>query len=258
MERKEFLVASGMLITSAMVPAWVIDSDGAISKESKEEIRDRRPDPSAFEEPILKALTLSINAPNPHNTQAWKFKIVNDKQAILYVDKKKLLLATDPPGRQIHIGCGSFVALFRMAASSLGYLAVVDYLPEGEYALNEAGNKPVARLTLEVSNIKTDVLFKHVYARQTNRGIYSGAIITQSELNSITGLSLPGHAHIQLHADPLTFSPLLDLLYKGMEVECFDWNPYDESRQWLRVKADIASKRDGINMRTSGMKGFKR
>ena len=43
-----------------------------------------------------------------------------------------------------------------------------------------------------------------------------------------------------------------------MEVECFDWNAYDESLKWLRVKDDIATRRDGINMRTGGMRGFKR
>ena len=176
MERKEFLITSGMLLTTAMLTACAIESEGAISNESEEGIKNRRPDPSKFREPILQAITLGINAPNPHNTQAWKFKIISDKQALLYVDEKKILPATDPPARQIHIGCGSFVAVFRMGAESLGYEAVVDYLPEGEYNFKSIGNKPVARLTLEASSKKTDILFQHLYARQTNRGIYEESL----------------------------------------------------------------------------------
>lgn len=41
-----------------------------------------------------------------------------------------------------------------------------------------------------------------------------------------------------------------------MEVECYDWNAYDESRKWFRVKGDIATKRDGINLRVGGSSGF--
>jgi hypothetical protein len=40
-----------------------------------------------------------------------------------------------------------------------------------------------------------------------------------------------------------------------MEVECYDWNAFDESRKWFRVKEDIAAKRDGLNLRVSGVEG---
>jgi hypothetical protein len=258
MEKKEFLVASGMLVTTAMLGAFALDSSGASSEIAEEGYKNRRPHPNDFKEPILKAITLGLNAPNPHNTQAWKFKVINELEALLFVDEKKILPATDPPARQIHIGCGSFVAMFRMGASSLGYTPQVEYLPQGEYSFSEIGNKPVARLTVVANSVNEDPLFKHIYERQTNRGLYSGNLITEKEFNIILERTTSQHCEIKLCNDPVELPSLLELLYKGMEVECNDWNAYDESRQWFRVKDDIAEKKDGINLRTGGMKGLKR
>jgi hypothetical protein len=78
MEKKEFLVASGMLVTTAMLGAFALDSSGASSEIAEEGYKNRRPHPNDFKEPILKAITLGLNAPNPHNTQAWKFKVINE------------------------------------------------------------------------------------------------------------------------------------------------------------------------------------
>lgn len=43
--------------------------------------------------PILKAINVGITAPNPHNTQAWKFKITSPLEMILYVDEKEFYLS---------------------------------------------------------------------------------------------------------------------------------------------------------------------
>jgi hypothetical protein len=37
--------------------------------------------------PIDKAIAYGCNAPNPHNTQAWKLRNTSDLQTVLYVDK---------------------------------------------------------------------------------------------------------------------------------------------------------------------------
>jgi hypothetical protein len=62
-----------------------------------------------FEYPILKAISTGITAPNPHNVQPWKVKIINPTEMLLFVDEKRLLPVTDPPTRQIHIGQGTFL-----------------------------------------------------------------------------------------------------------------------------------------------------
>jgi hypothetical protein len=251
MERRHFLLASGTLVTTAMLfkLANPLEKEpGGVLKDAK----DRRPDPGKYPAPILKALTLGLNAPNPHNTQAWKFKIINELEAVFFVDEKRLLPATDPRARQIHIGCGSFITLFQLGAASLGYSTTVEYLPEGNYSLSETGKKPVAKLSLQKRDIREDVLIKQIFTRQTTRTLYQGNIVTDDEFKRVIALTNPLYSSVELINNPKTLSPALELLYKGMEVECYDWNAFDESRKWFRVKDDISSKKDGINLRVGG------
>jgi hypothetical protein len=256
MKRKEFLFASGTLVTSAMlmnVACATEDNTATNNPDGINNTKGRRPDPKQFTEPILKAIAVGMNAPNPHNTQAWKFKVLNSMEALFYVDENRLLTATDPIARQIHVGCGSFIALFEIGANNLAYKALVEYLPEGNYAFAEIGKKPVAKLSLQKSVETKDELFDQVYTRQTTRSVYEGNILSNDEFNKIINLSKPEFATVELLNDPKKLKLALELLYKGMEVECYDWNAFDESRKWFRVKDDIAIKKDGLNLRVSGM-----
>lgn len=260
MKRKEFLAVSGTMLTVALLTN-LESTAGQKASYSLRDAKDRRPDPDQYQVPILRALAFGLNAPNPHNTQAWKFKIINEREALFFVDETRLLTSTDPLARQIHIGCGAFLALFRLGAGSLGYVASVDYLPEGNYRYSEIGTKPVARLSLvkgdrgNDSNQGNDVLVQHIFSRQTTRTVYHGNILTDGEFQKILALAKPESSSIELIDDPRHLQPVLDLLYKGMEVECYDWNAFDESRKWFRVKKDIALKRDGLNLRVSGVGG---
>jgi hypothetical protein len=260
MKRKEFLFATGTLITAAALMNLGCTTDGgtgATSKEASKDATDRRPNPAKFADPILKAIAFGLNAPNPHNTQAWKLRIVNKTEALFYVDEKRLLTATDPIARQIHIGCGCFIALFQIGAGHLGYTAIADYLPEGDYSFSEIGKKPVARLSLQKSVVESDILFNQIFTRQTTRSIYHVNILTNDQFAKMLALTKPAYASVELINDPKKLIPVLKVLYKGMEVECYDWNAFDESRKWFRVKDDIAAKKDGLNLRVSGMQsGF--
>jgi len=260
MKRKEFLIAGGTLITAAMLMnlAGVVGRGAGDPVENTNKgAKDRRPDPGQFDMPILTALAFGLNAPNPHNTQAWKFKIINETEALFYVDEKRLLTATDPIARQIHIGCGSFIALFEVGAGSMGYTVVVNYLPDGDYVFSETGKKPIAKLSLQKSDIYKDILFDQIFTRQTTRLNYHGNILTGDEFQKIITLTKPVHSSVELINSPQDLRPALELLYKGMEVECYDWNAFDESGKWFRVKDDIAAKKDGLNLRVSGMQsGF--
>lgn len=256
MKRKDFLIASGTLITAAALMNIACTTDNNETSANKGS-KDRRPDPGRFNVPILKAIAFGLNAPNPHNTQAWKFKIINETEALFFIDEKRLLTATDPIARQIHIGCGSFIALFQIGAGSFGYTAFADYLPEGDYSFSEIGKKPVAKLSLQKGDIINDVLFNQIFTRQTTRSNYHGNILTDDEFQKILTLTQARYSSIELINNEKKLYPLLKLLYKGMEAECYDWKAFDESRKWFRVKDDIASKKDGLNLRVSGMQsGF--
>ena len=73
-------------------------------------------------------ISMAARAPSVHNTQPWRFKV--GPQAIeLYADPSRKLRA-DPLGREMLISCGAAVFGLRLAVRSLGYLPVVELLPD--------------------------------------------------------------------------------------------------------------------------------
>jgi pimeloyl-ACP methyl ester carboxylesterase len=50
---------------------------------------------------------------------------------VFYVDEQRLLPVTDPPARQIHIGCGCFIETLSVGAKTMGFGTAVEGFPEG-------------------------------------------------------------------------------------------------------------------------------
>ena len=86
----------------------------------------------SFGDARLDALAYAILAPNPHNMQPWRVRLNGDNALTLFADSKAMLPATDPFNRQIVIGLGAFVELFRQAAAARGWSVAVTPFPEGE------------------------------------------------------------------------------------------------------------------------------
>ena len=150
MERRDFIVKSGTILTAVTFLGMLGDSNnliGAITNKNSIDYK-KRPNPNDFSQPILKAIAIGINAPSAHNTQSWKFKIVNDTIMYLYVDENKLLPATDPTSRQIHMGAGCFIETLVVGATSLGYSSKVFLFPEGYKSAADFGVKPVAKIEI--------------------------------------------------------------------------------------------------------------
>ncbi|MBC8376664.1 MAG: hypothetical protein H8E26_11525 [FCB group bacterium] len=254
MKRREFIIQTGTIISaSVLFPGTIL----AGSKSAQTLVGSRRPNPDNYPQPIMKAISMGMNAPNPHNSQAWKFKILSDFEALLYLDESRLLHATDPPGRQIHIGCGCFLETLRLGASTLGYTAKYELLPEGEYPLEEAGLKPVAFVKVAASATEPLPLSDSIFSRQTNRSLYEGELMTNSEFDSITALTTAKYSELSFHSAPERLKEMVDILYEGMVVEANTHVTYDESRIWFRSsQKKIETKRDGINLRTDGTKGL--
>lgn len=75
------------------------------------------------------ALTLAVRAPSVHNTQPWRFRVV-DRELRLHLDPARTLPATDPDLRDALVSCGAVLHHLRIALASMGWSAVVDRLPD--------------------------------------------------------------------------------------------------------------------------------
>jgi hypothetical protein len=254
MERREFIVKSGTVLTAAVFLSKFGMANTLVNSNPLEDY-SKRPNPANFQQPILKAITLGINAPSPHNTQSWKFEIVNDTQMLLYVDENILLPATDPPSRQIHMGAGCFIETTVLGAQRLGYKSNVDYFPQGYNNENDFGKKPVASIQLIKEEIKVDPLAEYIETRQTNRRKYNGPLISQTEYDELVRLT--GSSHSKLVFINSNFGPYLDIFYRGFEIESKTFETNEETRNLFRFNEEQRSeKRDGISIPQMGYKGM--
>jgi hypothetical protein len=180
----------------------------------------------------------------------------------LYVDERRLLPATDPPARQIHIGCGCFLETLSIGATGLGFDATIDYFPEGFYGQDEIGKKPVARVSLSKSLLtRPDELYDYIFQRQTNRKNYAGPriIVSDTEFESLRNSNLDDSVKLTCVNDPEKIRPYLDIFYKAMDVECKTRERYEESRLWFRFgEKQRAEKRDGLSVAQLGVDGIRR
>jgi len=46
----------------------------------------KKPAINASDAPISRGIAYGLNAPNPHNTEAWKFKNISDLETLVYLD----------------------------------------------------------------------------------------------------------------------------------------------------------------------------
>ena len=127
------------------------------------------PDP-AEDDIRVRALSYAILAPNPHNRQPWLVDLSKADEITLYCDRDRLLPHTDPFGRQIMIGHGTFLELLSMAAQAEGHRADIRLFPDGAFPESEIGDVPVARIRLvRDPSLRPDPLFAHIFDRRSNK-----------------------------------------------------------------------------------------
>ncbi len=251
MNRRNFIYSTGVVLTASSLPFYFFDTDKSSKKLQK------RPNPKRFKEATLKGIAYGINAPNPHNTQAWKFQLISQNEMLFFIDKTRLLKATDPTTRQIHIGSGCFLECMKLGMQRSGYKTTIRYFPKGDYQQKDIGNKPIANIIFtEVVTQKINTLSDYIYLRKTSRLKYKG-FINNSEFKTILKKTANKFSEITLINQNPKLVQILPVLYKGMETETFTYNTHEESRKWFRQNDErIEQTRDGINLAGGGTTGL--
>ncbi len=255
MDRRKFLYATGAIVSASVFYSY---SNFLSPSDGKKELI--RPNPSDFSRPIEKAIAYGINASNPHNTQAWKFKMLTDTSMLLYIDKNRILPATDPTTRQIHIGCGCFIETANIGMTKEGYNTKIEYFPDGFYNISSIGKSPVAKITLiEDSDVQISELSKDILTRKTSRQLYSNQIIDPATWSAILLLIKEKQSSFELITENKKLDIIRPILADGMEIESYTFRTHEESRKWFREDDEkIAEKRDGINLPGNGISGVKK
>ena len=203
--------------------------------------------PAGETEPRRRALSYALLAPNPHNTQAWIADLREPGVVTLYIDKTRLLPATDPWFRQIVIGCGSFLEVLRIAAAEAGYRADVTLFPAGAWAEKEIRETPLARIVFvsDAAGAK-DPLFAQVLKRRSVKVAYEAErpIEAAHQAALVGAIELP--LRIATAADEV--ATLRAIAKDAWLAEVATPRANKESADYFRIGADeIAAHRDGLS-----------
>ncbi len=250
MERRNFLKAAG---ASGIV---ILDSCASKTPEPGWQ-------PSAHEagDIRLRVLQYAVLAPNSHNAQPWLVELAPDGTMNLYVDRTRLLPASDPPARQIHISHGSFLELLRISASQFGYRAEIKLFPEGQYANNVVEPRPVAAIAIQPDpSAARDPLFALILERHTNKRLFDiKRSLSPRQLAELQ--TAPGTAHAQwriVDSDPQR-SAVADICRQAMVIEIASPLRDLETAGWFRFSdRELQAKRDGFGVAQNGAEGIKK
>jgi nitroreductase len=199
-----------------------------------------------FGDPRLDALAYAVLAPNPHNMQPWRVRLDGEDEFTLYADLTRLLPETDPKDRQIVIGFGAFLELFRQAVAEKGFRAEIAPFPEGE-SVPRLDARPIARVRMvRDPAVVRDPLFGEALARRTNRTPFEARAIDQDVLERIKAASVPG-----VFADAVTDSDrIAEVRRIADEAWGVEWGLERTRRETIKVtrigKAEIDAAPYGI------------
>ena len=207
-------------------------------------------------------LSYALLAPNPHNMQPWLADLRTPGEITLRLDPQRLLPATDPYGRQILMGTGTFLELLVMAAAERGQRAELQLFPDGEPAIRLDG-RAVARVRLLPDPaVPRDPLFAQLLRRRTDRRAYDparpiGAADAQALAAAAATLPLRfglAGAAGNAAADAPRLDAIRTLVRVAWRLELTTEAPMMESMRVLRVgTAEIDQHRDGITIDSPGL-----
>jgi hypothetical protein len=251
MTRRQFVYSTGAVFTASVIGTQFLN----FSNESE---KNRRPNPFLFDKAALQAIAFGMSAPNPHNTQAWKFELLSEESFLLFVDEERILPFTDPTTRQIHIGCGCFLEYARIGMSSLRYEVQIELFPQGAYTKEQVGQLAVAKVDLiKNKEVKADDLVSYLMARRTSRLGYKQEEVGGEVFKKLMNESSLKYSTLLLLDKESNLAKAKSMCIAGMEVETNTFRTHDESREWFRENDQlIAQKRDGINLPGGGTTGL--
>ncbi|HEU4534066.1 MAG TPA: hypothetical protein VFS00_08110, partial [Polyangiaceae bacterium] len=205
-------------------------------------------------------LSYALLAPNPHNIQPWRITLRGPDVLDVYAEPARLLAASDPVYRQVHVGVGAFLELLVMAASAHGHRAELAYFPEGEYGPTVVEPRPVARVRLVPDDAqRADPLFALARTRVSHKGAYAAGALPPGLLRVLAdGASRPGQRFAFTEArDDL--DAIGALTTEAMRVDVAGFDRWKETIDTFRLTdAELLAHRNGTDARGLAAQGIGR
>jgi nitroreductase len=188
---------------------------------------------------VAHLVAIAARAPSVHNTQPWRF-LARDGAIELHADSGRRLHA-DRGGREMLISCGGALFGLRLGIRELGYLPVVDLLPERSRPdlLARVWLGERAAMTAEERQMLAALPHRH-----THRGPFRPGPLPTGLLPRLQHDALAEGATLALITEPVMYQRLVALAAEARRRGDADPVIRAETRRWSR-RADSPA-RDGV------------
>jgi hypothetical protein len=196
------------------------------------------------ERPLEKLIRAAILAANPHNTQPWKFRLLDDAVDV-YADTSRQIGGIDPFLREVHIGVGCALENLLLAAEHAGYQWSLREAPSS----TDSALQPILGVLLKEGMKCTSELYAAIPLRHTNRGTYVPGKGVDASLIQAFGDVRNSDSDLRVfwfrsHDEMRAFG---DLVVSGTQAIIADSGQSRSSAQWMRTSwTDIQRYRDGL------------
>ena len=196
---------------------------------------------------IRRLIELGTKAPSGHNSQPWKFKVIDDRIEI-HPNFSCSLPEVDPSHRELYISLGCAGENICAAAPAFGYIAnwSSNLTPSGKYSI---------QIDLKKAELEPDnSMPKLILERQSNRSIFKGKFIEEEKIDMLKRVSLEENINAYFFKkDSIQSNVIKNFIMQGNEIQMNDTNFKNELLSWIRFNQGHVNKtRNGLTYRVMG------
>lgn len=204
-------------------------------------------------------LAWALLSPSAHNLQPWLVDLKEPDAISLYVDRERLLPATDPWSRQIMVSQGCFIEALLIALNERGMETQLELFPAGAPPARTLSDQPVARIRWQRgATVASDPLFAQLQHRHTAKEAFDTTrIVAPERLQELLAASRPAGVDAAGSVEGERVAALRSLCMAAAEVEISTPATVLESQRLMRIGPDeILRHRDGLSLNSPGVRAI--
>jgi hypothetical protein len=185
-------------------------------------------------------------APSGHNTQPWRFNLVDGSIEIL-ADSARRLPVVDPDDHALYISLGAALENLTIAARQSGLDSSTEYFPVS------AADRLVVHLT-RMSRPDGNELFAAIPERQSTRCAYDGRAIPPDDLRRLEAASAQEGVQFRLIEARHEMEAVTQFVMEGNRRQMADPAFVEELMAWVRFsRREAVEHSDGLTASAMGM-----
>lgn len=215
--------------------------------------------PSASAPLVEWALAWALLSPSAHNLQPWLVDLKEPDAISLYVDRERLLPATDPWYRQIMVSQGCFIEALRIALHERGMETQLELFPSGAFPARTLSDQPVARIRWQRgATVASDPLFAQLSRRHTAKEAFDTTrVVAPERLQELLAASRPDGVDAAGSVEGERVAELRRLCMAAADVEISTPATVLESQRLMRIGPDeILRHRDGLSLNSPAVRAI--